>query len=840
AAELEAELETIPAAAEAENAAPQAAVEDEAEIKAQQPASDDAALQTAAEENETAAESVKTAEQSPAAPAAQAAQSTPAPAADFELPAEEPSLKAQQNAAQLQKLYQDSAQHAAQTQLAVEAEPETAPAHAAPAAEETLKADDSAKAEKTAKDTPEDEPEIKQQSTISDDSALKAAAQDAETAAEPEQNLDETVPAPAVQTAPLPADLEVPEEEPAIKPQPGAADLHKLYQDSAQHAAQAETEKSAAMAAQGSAATAPADDAAKSDASESEKLQQLYTRPAAAETEAEPEAAEAAKAHPAVTAAAEAEAAAEAKLDAAKQAQIQQQQQSAAAQSSIELPQPEIDPETLLQPAVVSPGTNPENAEFAARAPESSMPLPEMKEQSLQPSLDPRFKELYQGALGSMGVPQADAEGDANALLKQTLSAEADAADDAVSLSSGRTPAHNLQSGILDGILSTVPSDDFKDEHEILKAEQAKEAQVKAVQTEALQDAAQQRQVMSAPLTAPAAAAVLQGGSGSVPETTEVKVKQAKEGGFFKKLASLFTGSKSAQPAVPLMDDSQEPPNVSAGPGDPLQKMMHDLKRALTDPNLPPELKQQGADFMHKLNQPVNDLAAVQSWLNFVVSPFTPNTSQALALHQWAFMILCIRFSQLGRDISTYLEKCKKDDPKLAASIEKAVSASAKQSSTSVTALIDDTFAQTQRLQQLADQGGIMQFFNNYVPLPPQYEGGSEGGFNLRQDSDADGKDVWHLNFFFDLKDLGPIQIKAEAKLPELFLHIVTDNLDALQQVQQMLPLLQKKLQEFGVTTRESNVRLGHVFMPTASFKSAEDELPAAKSQESSVFSVNV
>lgn len=692
----------------------------------------------------------------------------------------------------------------------------------------------------------EDEPEVKTQSTVAQEPAAAVKSDDAAV----EEAAPTTPAAPAAQTAPIPADLDIPAEDPAVKPQTSAPELSKLYKESAQHASQAEaegelerTQADKAAQKQNPTSAAQADDAAEDieTKADSQKLQQLYTRPAAAE--AEDEAIEdevpapAQTVRPAVTAADDTKA----EIEAEEQAPAQSaKEQSKAAQTTIVLPSPEIDTDELLQPAVVSSGANPEDAQFAARAPESSMPLPEMKEQSAQGSIDPKFRELCQGALGSSGAQSADAVGDANAVLNQTLSAEADAADDAVTLSSPKPGAQNLQSGILDSILSTVPSDDFKDENEILKAEQVKEAQAKEVQAQALQNAAQKRQEMSAPLTAPAAAAVLQGSSDSVPEVTQVKVKQAKEGGFFRKLASLFTGgSKAAQPAVPLMDDSPNTPNVSAGPGYPLQKMMHDLKRALADPSLPPELKQQGADFMHKLNQPVNDLTTVQSWLNFVVSPFTPNTSQALALHQWAFMILCIRFSQLGRDITAYLDKCKRDDPKLASSIEKAVSAAGRGGSTSVTALIDDTFAQTQRLQQLAVQGGVMLFLNNYVPLPPQYEGGSEGGFNLRQDTDADDKDIWHLNFFFDLKDLGPIQIKAEAKLPELFLHIVTDNLDALQQVQQMLPLLQQKLQEFGVTTRESNVRLGHVFMPTASFK-GEDEEQSVKSPESPVFSVNV
>ena len=442
-----------------------------------------------------------------------------------------------------------------------------------------------------------------------------------------------------------------------------------------------------------------------------------------------------------------------------------------------------------------------------------------------QQSTAAAFKQLYQGSLQSMAgapgqqIPTAntleaavDADADADDAVKAAAAATGTAGTAGPAAAEAENPAPNteaaetnqdVKAGIMQTVLSTVPGDDFKDDEDLPVQQQT------AVQTAPRHP----------PLTAPAAAAVLSGANQPVPEMTQVRTRQHKEGGLFKRIASLFTGRSSAAPAsaAPALED--QPVQLNARSGDPLQKFFADLRLIAADPSLPAAVKQEADDFMRRLNQPVADLTTVNNWLNFITGPLSPNSPQALALHQWAFLLLCIRFSQLGKDISKFTANCRKENPEMAARIESAAASTPKESR-AVTAMIDDTFSQVQRLQQLTDpQGGLMAFLSSYVPLPPSYDGGSEGGFNLKKETDEDGKDSWHLNFFFDVKDLGPIQIKAEARLPELFLHIVTDNLEALQTVQDLLPTLTKKLQEIGVTTREGTVRLGHVFMPTASFK---------------------
>ena len=100
-----------------------------------------------------------------------------------------------------------------------------------------------------------------------------------------------------------------------------------------------------------------------------------------------------------------------------------------------------------------------------------------------------------------------------------------------------------------------------------------------------------------------------------------------------------------------------------------------------------------------------------------------------------------------------------------------------------------------------------------YIPLPPTYDGGKEGGFNAQPVVEEDGKKSWHLTFAFDLENLGPIEIRAVAKIPELKLSVVTTTFEALQKVQEALPHLKEELQKIGITTRSASARLGQVHL---------------------------
>ena len=309
---------------------------------------------------------------------------------------------------------------------------------------------------------------------------------------------------------------------------------------------------------------------------------------------------------------------------------------------------------------------------------------------------------------------------------------------------------------------------------------------------------------------------------------------------FFRRVFSMFSGAERPQAAAQAQTQAaaapaaaqplpQTPPAAQVpAPGSPaeaaaaavpmsahpLDDLMSRLKTQAQGAAMPPEMKAQALKLIRALENPVADLTTVNQWLSFVTGPMNPSSPQAIALHQWAFMLLIIRFRQLGKSAQEFLAKSGKLDlgeqeieqlmPRNMTNREQRASKS----------LLDDTMAQIQRLQRIHDHTPD-QVLPRYVPLPPNYDGGREGGFTIREEKDGNQR-TWHLSFFFDIKTLGPIEIKAAATPPELRLAFTAETGEGLRKVQELLPQLRSKLQEFGITTRSSTARLGVVRHPNA------------------------
>ncbi|MGN1280719.1 MAG: hypothetical protein ACI4UM_02290 [Succinivibrio sp.] len=340
----------------------------------------------------------------------------------------------------------------------------------------------------------------------------------------------------------------------------------------------------------------------------------------------------------------------------------------------------------------------------------------------------------------------------------------------------------------------------------------------------------------------PGAAAITQGQSEPIPEESVIEsVSTVKEKtGLFSKIASIF-GKKQSEESVSSQESKAAAPlNLNnmmtlASKGSPLDNLMYSLKVQMNNPALPDTIRKEAKNFLEKLQNPIDDLPAVSNWLNFTTGPLSPTSPQALALHQWAFMLLSIRFSQLGKSVDKFLKKSADlMEDRFDSDLEKLKGALNKDGKKLISSLLDETLDQISRYQNPAKEN--LPLLYQYIPLPPAYDGGREGGFNARPVVEEDGKKAWHLNFVFDLKELGPIEIKAEAKLPELKLSVVASTFAGLQKVQECLPDLKAKLQDLGITTRSSTARMGKVHIRERERLSSE----SAKKNDGSSLSVDI
>ena len=335
-------------------------------------------------------------------------------------------------------------------------------------------------------------------------------------------------------------------------------------------------------------------------------------------------------------------------------------------------------------------------------------------------------------------------------------------------------------------LASTVPSMELEDQ--VVPSDVKQDLNIEKKLTDSAKENSDESTltITKIPEKTPGAAAITQGQSEPIPEKSVVdNVADVKEKtGFFSKIASIF-GKKTVESPKNVAESVTTPvatvPNLMTlmSKGSPLDSLMYSLKVQANNTALPDALREEAKNYLDKLENPIDDLPSVANWLNFTSGPMSPTSPQALALHQWAFMLLSIRFAQLGKSVDKFL---KKDvdlmEDRFDETLDEMKASIDAKGKNNIPSLLDETLDQIVRYQNPNKENLPLLF--QYIPLPPTYDGGREGGFNARPVIEEDGKKSWHLNFVFDLENLGPIEIKAEAKLPELKISVVASTFNEI------------------------------------------------------------
>lgn len=316
----------------------------------------------------------------------------------------------------------------------------------------------------------------------------------------------------------------------------------------------------------------------------------------------------------------------------------------------------------------------------------------------------------------------------------------------------------------------------------------------------------------SAQVLPSAASSVTTGGDQPLPEESIPDLTVAtKEDGLFKRIASLFSRSDNADNKANIIN-SQMAAEVSVKvpmlKNSPLDVFMQTLTAASSNLTLPAIVRKQALQLKDKLSAPLSDLTAVDNWLSFVTGPMSPSSSRAAALQQWAFLILCLRFKQLGKNVSSFI---KKNDLKGFDEALEDLLLPSPDSKEKIADLSSETLQQIASLQQQKRTPDGFSLLDRFIPLPPSYEGGREGGMMIRKDQDKEGKNVWHLSFQFDLEKLGALEVKAVAALPEVRISFAAETLEGLKAVQSNCMSLKENLEQMGLEVKNSAPRLGRI-----------------------------
>lgn len=273
-----------------------------------------------------------------------------------------------------------------------------------------------------------------------------------------------------------------------------------------------------------------------------------------------------------------------------------------------------------------------------------------------------------------------------------------------------------------------------------------------------------------------------------------------------KETANINNVAKAAQSAI---DNNNFLKNIS------MDDMLSSLARVISDDGVSKEIKQMASSIHQAITNPLGDLQAVSEWLGLVNAPLSATGSRAQAMQQWALMLLSIRFRQLGKNIDKFSSsdafKSMLNNLSLGADENWPKNA------------LNQTLTQIERMQQLNKDPDFPNL-PSYIPLPPSYEKGREGGINVEHSKTSDGEIEWSLKFYFELPNIGPIQIRTTLKMPDVKLNIVTEKLEALKRVNETSSYLTDRLKEYGFNVAPIKARLGTIYPPNTT-KTTENNI---------------
>lgn len=246
-----------------------------------------------------------------------------------------------------------------------------------------------------------------------------------------------------------------------------------------------------------------------------------------------------------------------------------------------------------------------------------------------------------------------------------------------------------------------------------------------------------------------------------------------------------------------------------------MDDMVAQLKTLIQDPNVAPEVRKMATSIHQAMTNPLGDLQAVSAWLGLVTAPLNASGPRAAAMQQWALMLLSLRFRQLGKNVDKFTKS--EAFNKMLSGVKVSGQEKWPQS------MLDETMGQIERLQTLSASGGELGL-PSYIPLPPSYPQGREGGLNVEKGQTEEGLPEWKLSFFFELPKLGPLQVKTAVSGADIKLSFVAEKTQALAKIAQTAPVLRARLDECGFKVTKLTPRLGKVYPPG---ESNQEVMPA-------------
>ncbi len=249
------------------------------------------------------------------------------------------------------------------------------------------------------------------------------------------------------------------------------------------------------------------------------------------------------------------------------------------------------------------------------------------------------------------------------------------------------------------------------------------------------------------------------------------------------------------------------------------------LMEDLSNGSMHPQLRAVTRQIENIFNQSLASTPAIMQWLNYVDNPLSGNNNFSKGLRAWATMLVSLRFKQLG--------------------INQNSGDNAKQqvmSNWQMNSLIDDGEQWPQNsLHHLAEHVDKMQqnqqqrtdpLWANYIPLPTVEDNQKENCMSFKRNRRKDQTDSIDLQFYFEIKGLGPIGLKVSYAKPDISVKATAETYEGYSKIKETMHLLEDRFRSLSMNCHDFNCSKGRVTHPaggdggsTPSFDSDADGL---------------
>ncbi len=245
-----------------------------------------------------------------------------------------------------------------------------------------------------------------------------------------------------------------------------------------------------------------------------------------------------------------------------------------------------------------------------------------------------------------------------------------------------------------------------------------------------------------------------------------------------------------------------------------LPPFIYQLQQILTQPDLSGRIRNEGRVFLYRLLKEAQDEHGLKCYFA-ALKELNYSAAAGPAGAQWSFMLLCLHFMHMLRLSEHFFSLCLPAHQDLVLDIRELLHTASPLFFKDAELSLDPRL-----LSRLGSQEPqmLLQALQNTLPLLPAYPEGQPGTLVLQSAGHhadrKEGMEKLQLMLLQDIRDLGAVQLKVEVRRMQLRLNVVTGSLEALQQIQQLLPQLQKLSIRLGFFLETGSVRLGRILMP--------------------------